>query len=269
MNYLVPLDFSDPSKNATEYAAALNKIWSGNVHLSHIIVPLEEEPSYLPVKTLHIKQNTVFELFNCQENLRKNHGIRSSCDMLSGEITRQINKTARKEKSNLILIGMQGSSGLRKFLYGSNAMAIIQEATIPVLALPDSSSFAPYQNIIYYTDYDVSEIENIRSLAKISRKFEGTLSIVSINNKIETGVKSEFKNMVQTQNSFATIYFRDLQEDEPDIAEGLLQFVLREGADLIGISKNHSTLVRSMAGRNFTGEFVFQAEVPVLFFPRS
>jgi nucleotide-binding universal stress UspA family protein len=266
MNYLVPIDFSEQSRTAAAYAASLTRIWPGNLHLVHVIVPPEEESSYISVKTQNVKTNTVFELFTFQEQLRRATNVRSGADMISGEFASRVTKTATRERSNLIVMGMQGMSGLREYLYGSNTMTMIEEATLPVLAVPADSNFQPFRHIVFLTNHEDADIAKVESLGKISSKFKALLSVISINSNTRDVSKLEFQQTIRERIPFAAIHFED-RTHEFGVAEGLEEFVLTESVDLIGVSTGQSSLIRKMAGRTLADEFTFKAEVPVLFFP--
>jgi len=117
MNLVVPIDFSNQSKAVAEFAASFVKVYNGNLHLLHVLVPIEDEPDYLPVQTLNAKYNTVAEMYFVQESLRKKFDVRTSCDLVPGDIAKQIIKTSKRTKADLIIMGTQGNSGLKRYLY--------------------------------------------------------------------------------------------------------------------------------------------------------
>jgi nucleotide-binding universal stress UspA family protein len=268
MNYLVPIDFSEQSLAAADYAAALTRIWPGNLHFLHIILPVREESSYVNVKTLNVQKNTVFEIFNLQERIRRTFDARSGSELVSGELSSTVIRTSRKEKSDLIVMGMQGTSGLRDYLYGSHTMEMIEETTLPLLVVPNECSFKPFRHIVYITDYQAGETSDLIALGKIAAKFKALLSVISINTLAVPSSRLEFRDRIKSEIPFAAIHFED-REDESGVAEGLLNFALTESVDLIGVNTSHSDLVRKMAGRNLMTDTQFTADIPVLFFPGS
>jgi nucleotide-binding universal stress UspA family protein len=266
MNYLVPIDFSEQSKTAAEYAAALTRTWPGNVQLLHVIVPIEEESAYIPVKTLNVKKNTVFEIFTFQEQIRRKFNVRTGAEMVSGPFVSRVLKTAAKEKSDLIVVGMQGTSGLREHLYGSNTIALIENSTLPVLAVPADITFESLRHLVYVTDHSEADIANINALGKIAAKFKGLLSIVSINTHSDESHVQAFQATVRASIPFAAVNFEDRIHPVGKI-EGLEEFCLTESADLIGISNSHTEDVRKIAGRSLSGDEFFSVDAPVLYFP--
>lgn len=266
MNYIVPIDFSEQSKSAAQYAAGLSKVWPGSVHLVHVIERYEEDSSYIPVKTLNIRKNTVFEMFNLQENLRRSFDVRTGADMVIGDFSRNVLRTAAHEKSDLIIMGMQGESGLREHLYGSNTSALLEESTLPVLAIPAESTFEPYSHVAYITNYAESEVDDIVALGKITAKFKALLSVVSFNSNGTPDAQAAFQTVVRERIPFAAIHFEDRLVHN-GLADGLQEFALTTSVDLIGISGNQSDLRATIAGRNVVDDFKFSVDVPVLFLP--
>jgi nucleotide-binding universal stress UspA family protein len=266
MNYLVPLDFSEQSKTAAEYAAALSKVWPGNLHLLHVIERTEEEQAYIPVKTLNVKKNTVFEMFQFQESLRRKFNVRTGADLISGIFTSKVLKTALREKSDLIVIGTQGSSGLRDHLYGSKTMSLIGGSNLPVLAVPADTGLKQFRHIVYVTEYHRSEIESIVSLGKIASKFKAVLSVVSFSSTESESAMNEFRDGIKERIPFAAVHFEDRMHDGTP-AEALQEFSLTASVDLIGVSTSQADLVNSITGADLGSEFQFMVDVPVLFFP--
>lgn len=266
MNYLVPIDFSDYSKAAAEYAAGLSKIWNGKVHLSHVIVPIEDEPSYLPVRTLSIKENTVFEFVNYQESIRRKFGFQPSFDMMKGTLPGQILKTARAEKADLIVMGAQGISGLKKHLYGSNAMSIIEDSHLPVLVVSNSKPFKPYNHIAFATSFDFAEMDSIKSLLKVARKTNASFSLVAVNTAASRELIDSFAEQVNEAASSVEVNFT-FRENFEGTAEGLLEFVKQNPVDLLAVKTSDEETVKRIAGRSLQTDFTFTSEVPVLFLP--
>lgn len=265
MNYLVPIDFSEASKNAAAYAASLTGIWPGSLHLLHVITPIEEESSHLTVKTLNAKKNTVFEMFQFQEQIRRTHGVRSGSEMTPGAFASAVMKTARKEKSDIVVLGAQGAGGLREYLFGSNIMDLISETTMPLLAIPDGVSFKPFGHVVYLTQFDPNELDNIAALGKIASKFKALLSVLSVNSDVPMSDRHSFRTLIREKIPFAALNFEDRVSPEGS-AEALLDFTLTQSVDLLGLPVSDESLPK-ITGRSLTDDFVFAADVPILFFP--
>lgn len=269
MNILVPIDFSDHSKEAAFYAASLIKAHGGNLHLVHVLVPIEDEPDYLPVQTLHAKYNTVSEVYLLQEEIRKRTGVRTSCDLFPGEIAEQIIDAAKRTGSQLIVMGTQGNSGLRKHLYGSHTAAVMQQSSIPVLTLPEGADFKPFRRMVYATDYNYSNIQDIRDIARFARQFDAVISLIHINKRkasawVRENMREDFEELIRSSVDYPHITFEEF--DNTDTAEGLRDLLQKEYADLLIIPNRRKSLVEKITGRSDSEEFLFDLTIPLLVF---
>ena len=265
MNVVVPFDFSDHAKSAAHFSALLTKHHGGLLHLVHVIVPIEEEPDYLPVKTLNAKRNTVFEIVHFQELLRR-RSVTTSCDIVPGEIADQVIKAGRRTQAEMIIMGTQGNSGLRKYLYGSHTAAVIDQSPIPVLTLPEGITFKPFRKMVYATDYNYSNINDVKKIAAFAEKFNSTISLIHINQHSATHSgntgREDFEELIRNSISYPHIVFNE--NEHADTAEGLRLFLQKENADLLAISNRRKTLVEKICGRSGENEYTFDLEIPLL-----
>jgi hypothetical protein len=231
-----------------------------------VIVPIEEEPDYLPVQTMNAKKNIVFEIVNLQQQLHNQFKVETSSDILPGDITKQIIKSARLNKSDLIVMGTQGNSGLKKYLYGSHTADVIDQSPIPVLTLPETAGYKPFRRMVYATDYNYSNLNDVKRIAKFAERFGATVSLVHINQfkgyNATTGLE-DFKELINNNISYPHITFDEQQNT--DTAEGLKLFLQRENSDLLIISNRRKTLVERISGRGLS-DYVFDMEIPLLVF---
>jgi nucleotide-binding universal stress UspA family protein len=269
MNLVVPIDFSDQSKAAAEFAASFVNVYEGNLHLLHVLVPLQEEPDYLPVKTLNAKYNTVAEMYFVQEGLRKKFDIRTSCDLVPGDIAQQIIKTAKRTKADLIVMGTQGNSGLRRYLYGSHTSSVLEHSSVPVLTLPEGFIFKPFRRFVYATDYNYSNVNDIREIAAFAKKFDAEISLIHINKKqspfYSAGtLREDFEALLLNTVDYTNITLEEY--DNTDTAEGLRKLLQNQYADLLIIPNKRKSLVEKITGRGDHDDFVFDLDIPLLVF---
>ena len=139
---LVPVDFSDPSVNAVQYAARLAEKLSAEVVLLYVVesmmypsgmgevvdldyISLENELEQKGSKTLQ----QLIEL-HLQETNNPQHLIRK------GIAHKEIVSTANDGNYSMIIIATHGYSGFRHMMLGSVAEKVVRAATVPVLTLP-------------------------------------------------------------------------------------------------------------------------------------
>jgi nucleotide-binding universal stress UspA family protein len=138
---LVPIDGSDQSFEAAEYAISLAKMMNARIiaiHAFGIPTYVPEYRSTLFLPTWYDRTRKVAE-----EWLEKVHvmGRKEDVDVETeviidvASIVDAIVTYAKKKKVDLIVIGTKGRTGLKKFLLGSVASGVVEYAHCPVLVV--------------------------------------------------------------------------------------------------------------------------------------
>lgn len=139
---LCPVDFSESSDHAMQYALAFAETYGAELRLLHIVeVPagaLAASPMGTPVLSIDN-----FEAFqdSCREHLEHIAGKASeqygnvSYRLGSGSPFLGIIQSAKEEDVDLIVVGTHGRTGLAHALIGSVAERIVRKAPCPVLTV--------------------------------------------------------------------------------------------------------------------------------------
>lgn len=134
---LSPVDFSETSDHALDYAVELAQKLGAQVHIIHVWQPLTyavADGVYIPTSE-HLS-NQVFDL---QEKLDKqvaryaDRGVTGR--LIEGVPYMTIVQTAEEMKADLIVMGTHGRTGLMHLLLGSVAERVVRLSPIPVLTL--------------------------------------------------------------------------------------------------------------------------------------
>ncbi len=137
---LVPIDFSEHSKLALQYALELADSFDSNITLFHVfeqrIHPafyLSEEISMFEIDS-ELKQRANDAMINFRKAFDK-PTIDTNYVFAEGVAYREIVDYAKKDNFDLLVIATQGLSGLEHFLIGSTTEKVIRHADLPVLAV--------------------------------------------------------------------------------------------------------------------------------------
>ena len=140
---LVPVDFSDSSRAALEYAAGLARPFDATIDLLHVW----QAPAFIGAMTLPevpATEATMVELVkkNAEEaSIRfageaEKHGWRvreARCE--PGVPAHTIVAVAKRGNYDLVVIGTHGRTGLAHVLMGSVAETVVRHAECPVLTV--------------------------------------------------------------------------------------------------------------------------------------
>ncbi len=164
MTILVPADFSNASKVATYYAIGLAKKLEADIKVLHVVQVNSSGETLLKLRKL---QEQLMEIAHedgtafLQEIQKKIRGKKPNISLHFKEgfdFVRTVNQFLKETDADLIVMGTTGASGLKKLL-GSNTAALMNHATVPVLAVPDRAKFSALNKLVYATDLKHTEYE--------------------------------------------------------------------------------------------------------------
>jgi nucleotide-binding universal stress UspA family protein len=137
---LVPIDFSDYSKNALKYAAEFAEHFKAKMYLIYVIEPVIYPADFsmgqvaIPSTDIDLPKRAEEEL----QNLVKT-SIASSVEVetliKTGKPFVEINETAKENDVDIIIIATHGHTGVEHILFGSTAEKVVRKAPCPVLTL--------------------------------------------------------------------------------------------------------------------------------------
>lgn len=137
---LVPIDFSESSRQVLCDALGLAQQHNAKLTLLHVVEPVmyPADLGYAPadVRTIGINfQDAAMTRLKrlCDETLPA--GIKAEPMVRFGPAYQEITDAAREEKSDLIVISTHGYTGLTHVFLGSTAERVIRHASCPVLTL--------------------------------------------------------------------------------------------------------------------------------------
>lgn len=140
-NILLPIDFSEPSLTATEYALELARRFGSTLHLLHVI---EDPVVYLPMfESYPMPSRAQFETY-AQDRLENwiaeedAEGCRVELQWVHGKPFVEIIRQARDHDADLIVMGTHGRGLTSHLLLGSVAEKVVRKSSCPVLTVHPS-----------------------------------------------------------------------------------------------------------------------------------
>jgi len=136
---LVPVDFSELSKKALQYAALLGEEFEAEVKLVHVIEP-DVPPAFdgfmiaPPVNCNVVNASCAKKLKECASSIRSRSG-RVESVVRTGLPAHEIVETARESDVDLIVMATHGYTGWKHFAIGSTAEHVVRAASCPVLVV--------------------------------------------------------------------------------------------------------------------------------------
>jgi len=113
------------------------------------------------------------------------YGIRARASIRHGVPVQQITEMARELKSDLVVMGTRGRTGLAHVLLGSTAEGVVRGAPCPVLtvrSVPAGSSAPPVQvaHILVAVDFSDCSLEALEHTVQAAKEFGASVTILHV-----------------------------------------------------------------------------------------
>ena len=273
LKILLLTDFSPLSTVAIQYAGKISHKLEAEYTIVNV-VRLDGIPkSNMRLKT--IEQNIIEAanqegetLVNELRNIA-NIGSKVEFKAVKGHtVANFIERYVRKNPTDLVVMGCQGASSMKKLRLGGTAVSVIETCPVPVLAIPKWAVFKDFGTVVYASDLKNIQKE-LDTIVPFARIFNSTLHMVHIVPAIDKTVenrKAEAEKLISKTN-YSKLDFRVIIED--NIPEAIDGFIKSSKADLLTTFTHELNLYEKLFGLSVTRTLAYQANIPLLAFKRK
>lgn len=249
---LVPFNFSESSKKALDYAVNfIGKNKKKKIILGYI---LEEE-------------STSIHRDNFDEIVKK-YDIKNQIEWLVtyGSLTKSLIKIQKEQEINLIIMGTSGTIN-GKSLKDTNTSKLVFDIDCPVLVVPESIESFQIKNIaLVLGKEEIEDREALVTLLEISQNYKAKVHVVTIINTSESYGYSnkDAKNENTLEYYLEYFYSEHSFIENPDVLEGILNYVDKKEIDMIAIIPRNHTKKSEPSDGKLTQLLTLHSKVPVL-----
>lgn len=270
---LVPVDFSDCSNNALDYAIALASAFGARLTLLNCYVV------HLPAAdmTVGIKSDMAIEY---QKTAEKNFSyLKEKTPGLSRVDHKEIIKisfindgivmTAKETEADLIVMGTKGAGNRLDAFFGSNTYSTIRKSKAPVLAIPDGATFKPFNKILFAADFKYIEaLHGLDVIKAITAQFKAKVEILHV------GHGWSELNTQQTKEAAAIVeYFGHTEhsyhftKEEVEVEDAIDDHLEEHGNELLVLIARKHHFPGSLFKKKVTRRTVMHTDLPLLAIP--
>lgn len=265
MDFLVPINFIAGSHNLVDYVCSMAQATDSRVRLIHVTPAPDPHASG---RKLADAMN--FKLQSLAEQIVRQHGIQCDSRVRAGKIWKAIVEEAIEWNASTVVMSSYGVSPLKRFLTGSTVLKVAHHSPVPVLILPAlQRGFSPLHKVVFATDYQVEEINEIKQVVSIAQPFGAAVRIVHVVNRFEEeeddfdlDTHKSFCELLRMNIDYGNVHCEEYQYT--DVAEGIRSYAEDENAQLIALSLSQKTFLERLFSANVTSEFIFHLNAPVL-----
>ena len=135
-NILVPIDFSEPSLSAVEFAFPVAKQFGADLHLAHVFEPDYPITSMVALPLIVPEVEVGRRVRRHLKDIAKKYSVelkRGNIHAAKGKAFVEICRIARERNIDLIVIATRGNTGLKHLALGSTAERVVRYSHCPVL----------------------------------------------------------------------------------------------------------------------------------------
>lgn len=263
---IVPLDFSDYSLCALDYAITIANEYEADVQLVHVI-PRKTKPYYSLLKQKkEIAEKQLKDIIkDYKEKLHKKATF--NYIVKTGRIYDEVAEQAEAFEDSIVIGSTQGESGWNEYFVGSNTYRIIESTIRPVISIRSCKNLKPPKTIVMPIDITNETREKVPMVASIAKKFDSTVHILKVTSSTTEGIHNTLK-MYANQVSK---YFKkhDIKHENSlivgnNITTVTIEYAKTMEADLITIMTEQNWALSNLFLGSYTRQMINNSYIPVL-----
>lgn len=255
INVIVPLDFSETSFNAAEYAADMFADRKDvNVILYHYYATGEDQTN--AQKFLNsLKDKLSPRLSHIEIALESGANFIDSLSAFS-----------HVKRAYMIVMGLTGKTPLAQRFSGSNTIKLSERNGCPLLVVPPDAVFNKISNVLIASEMRaVEETPALLAVKRVLHDFKPALHILNVDSSHYISLTETFKQERDKMESLLAefrpeFYFMRLF----DFHESINLFARDKHIDMIIIAPKHHSFYEKLFKTMHTKAMIYQSKVPVL-----
>ena len=186
---LCPIDFSEGSTHAVEYAVAIARWYDAKITALHVLDRwFGWEPPILfaesgGVKSVPVNREQVsLMLGSCMLPAVRAH-VPFDTQIEQGDAADRILECARALTADLVVLGTHGRSGFERFLVGSVTEKVLRQASCPVLTVPPlavSVSKLPFSRVFCAVDFSEPSLQALQVALSLAQESDAQLTVLHV-----------------------------------------------------------------------------------------
>jgi nucleotide-binding universal stress UspA family protein len=266
---LVPTDFSDCAEEAVKMALAIAKRARLHIYFLHlfreqsVVSPIPHAGHYNPIADADEKRadRNLNELVMRAER----SGLKATPVLIRSMEMEEITNYAARCSTDLIVMGSQGTTGIKEFFIGSNAQYVVRHAAVPVIVVKKLPENPEIKNIVFASTFREDITKPFSQIVDFAKLWNASIDLLFV--ALDRYQSKEHRGdaaMLQIEDKFPEISFTRNRIDTNDEEWGIEHFVHMYSTDMIAISKNEYSGVFKILSQNIAELLVKHEETPVM-----
>ncbi len=258
---IVGTDFSQGSFVALEIAVDIANKMRSDIKL----IWVRKEKKLVSLDEASRKATEQLKALCAQHNPNMKFG-RVEWEILGGKVENAIADAVRHYDGQMVVIGTNGASGYEKYIMGSTAVRIVQEAPCPVLTIREGFNFhKALERIVVPIRINANSRQKVPPAAQMAKIFGSTVYILGL---VETAQDAftlkTYLKQVEQYMAQEGIAYHTVGRRYDNYTQTVLKYCEDVQADLVVINTEQDRLLaRLFLGTN-AQQMVHKSQIPVL-----
>ncbi|WP_291782994.1 universal stress protein [Cecembia sp.] len=264
MKILVPTDFSENALNALDFAKKIAHKEHASITLFYAFYAVYDFAAQATEILGQIEQEAKSELKKATE-AGKAEGLEFNYKIMQGTVSSAVTSFAYREEYDLIVMGTQGASGIKKALIGSNTGHVIKESKTAVLAVPEAAKLNKVKKIAIGLELQNEEEKYFKKLFDLTRELSLPYEFFHLQKENNFEKSIEFKGLeshLKEQYPDLKLDFKIFQKE--DTEKGLKEYLEENEEALLVMFYKHKTFFEYLFNRSESLKMAFHTHVPLL-----
>ncbi|GJM30156.1 MAG: universal stress protein UspA [Cyclobacteriaceae bacterium] len=277
---LVPINFDDKGAAVISYSVSLAQELNLELKLLHVLA-MEGVPAPIDAHAGSISYNgPLGEHLNARleraENKMKalakrvNSESNINCEFTikTGFVDIQVLEQSESEDIAMVVMGTPQHHNLLNQLLGSRSLKILNHSEIPVLLIPNNTSYFPIKHIVVGASYENPKDIEASWLIRMACKLKARLHFIRVTKEINseeqlmfTGYKEQLTKLL---SNHVACSFKLVEEESID--DGLTSYRQINQADLIALQRSTKSGWDHLLSENVSKEMALGTSVPLLIY---
>lgn len=266
---LVPTDRSENANHALNYALNLFK----GEEVEFILFQSYDIPAYtadMPMPMDFVGAEELTRILNQDiaklKEANADNAFTFSCVVEGGSLTMNVERLVEDMNIDLVVMGTKGASGLAAAVIGSNTADVIQAASCPLLAVPESADVnAMPKNILFATDNKgLSSSSVVDSLMFFAKKYSSHIHLMNVLDEGKMTTVDEAVAGLKLDHLLESVEHSFHFENSNDKAAAIENHLNTHNIDMLAVIPRKNNFFDAIFHRSVTRKLTLHTKVPLL-----
>ncbi|MEM7551323.1 MAG: universal stress protein [Bacteroidota bacterium] len=260
-NILCPLDFSETSMNAVQYAVNIAEHFQANLIFMFIL----SKKNTGEVVSRAEAEKRMNELSAKLGKDLKSHFTTYQTVILQGGVVNEIAEYVEENNIDLVVKGTNAIKDGGEEQVNSITYDVILKSRTTVLSIPKECNYEGFKKIVYASNFEKSDLEILQSIISLATLFDSFLHVVHFS--VESNEKDEedfwkFRNHIESYLSYPKMKI-ERKIYQGDLGQSLHEYIKDLKGGLLILASKQRNFISSLFHKSLTKQLSYSMDYPL------